>query len=52
MARVLVAYHYGTFDLPAGGFASQSPAASLPYLAGLSADFRVLNPGQPLKLPL
>jgi len=51
-ARVLVAYHYGTFDLPAGGFASQSPADSLSYIAGLSADFRILNPGQPLELPL
>lgn len=51
-AKVLIPYHYGTFDLPPGGFASQSPEDSLPYITGLPAEFRQVNPGQLVKLPL
>jgi L-ascorbate metabolism protein UlaG (beta-lactamase superfamily) len=51
-ARALLAYHYGTFDLPAGDFATCDPADALPYAAGLSADFLQLDPGEPFKLPL
>jgi L-ascorbate metabolism protein UlaG (beta-lactamase superfamily) len=51
-ARALLAYHYGTFDLPAGGYATCDPADALPYLLGLSADFLQLDPGEPFSLPL
>lgn len=51
-ARVMVAYHYGTFDLPPGSYGGCSPEDSLPYIAGLSAHFLLLNPGEILKLPL
>ena len=51
-ARALLAYHYGTFDLPPGGYASCDPAESLPYVEGLAADFLQLDPGEPFRLPL
>lgn len=51
-AKRLIAYHYGTFDLPPGSFGSCDPQDALPYLNGLSASFLQLNPGQPLRLPL
>jgi L-ascorbate metabolism protein UlaG (beta-lactamase superfamily) len=51
-ARVLLAYHYGTFDLPAGDFATCDPADSLPYVAGLPAEFIQLDPGELFNLPL
>jgi L-ascorbate metabolism protein UlaG (beta-lactamase superfamily) len=50
-ARTLIAYHYGTFDLPPGNFASFDPAESLPYLKDLDAKFTILNPGQVLRMP-
>lgn len=49
-AKVLIAYHYGTFDLPPGSFGNCNPDDSLPYLTEVSAEFLVLNPGEPLKL--
>lgn len=51
-AKALIAYHYGTFDLPPGTFATCDPADALPFLEGLAADFLRLNPGEPLHLPL
>jgi L-ascorbate metabolism protein UlaG (beta-lactamase superfamily) len=51
-AKVMVAYHYGTFDLPPGTFGSCDPKDSLPHVKGLSARFLQLNPGEPLRLPL
>jgi L-ascorbate metabolism protein UlaG (beta-lactamase superfamily) len=51
-ARVMVAYHYGTFDLPLGSFGNCLPKDSLPYLEGVAADFLQLDPGELLKLPL
>jgi len=51
-ARVLVAYHYGTFDLPPGSFGGCDPADSLPLIAGLPADFLQPDPGEILWLPL
>jgi L-ascorbate metabolism protein UlaG (beta-lactamase superfamily) len=51
-AKAMVAYHYGTFDLPPGTFGSCDPKDSLPYVKGLSARFLQLNPGEPLRLPL
>jgi L-ascorbate metabolism protein UlaG (beta-lactamase superfamily) len=51
-ARILVAYHYGTFDLPPGTYGGCDPDDSLPYVQYLPAQFLVLNPGEPLRLPL
>jgi L-ascorbate metabolism protein UlaG (beta-lactamase superfamily) len=51
-AKTLIAYHYGTFDLPPGSFASHSPADSLPYVQDLpEARFLILHPGQVFNLP-
>ena len=49
-ARILVAYHYGTFDLPPGSFASFDPEDALPYVQGLSAKFVRPNPGELIKV--
>jgi L-ascorbate metabolism protein UlaG (beta-lactamase superfamily) len=51
-ARVMVAYHYGTFDLPPGSFGNCLPEDSLPYLEGVPAEFLQLDPGELLRLPL
>lgn len=51
-AKVMVAYHYGTFDLPPGSWGNSDPADSLPYVAGLAAKFLQLPPGEVLTLPL
>lgn len=51
-ARVMLAYHYGTFDLPPGTFGSCDPQDSWPYVEGLSARFLQLDPGELLRLPL
>ena len=51
-AQVMVAYHYGTFDLPPGSFGGCDPEDSLSYVEGISAHFLQLHPGEPLRLPL
>ena len=51
-AKVLVAYHYGTFDLPPGSFGNCDPRDALPFVDGLSVVFLTLDPGEPLQLPL
>ena len=51
-AKVMVAYHYGTFDLPSGTWGSCDPEGALPYVKGLSAQFLLLSPGELLRLPL
>jgi L-ascorbate metabolism protein UlaG (beta-lactamase superfamily) len=50
-AKVMLAYHYGTYDLPPGTFGSCDPKDSLPYIEGLSASFLQPNPGEILRLP-
>ncbi len=50
-AKVMLAYHYGTFDLPPGTFGSCDPKDSLPYVEGLSARFLQPDPGEILRLP-
>jgi L-ascorbate metabolism protein UlaG (beta-lactamase superfamily) len=50
-AKVAIAYHYGTYDLPPGGWANSDPAASWPYVAGLPVRLLMLRPGEPLRLP-
>ena len=51
-AKIMIAYHYGTFDLPRGTFGSFDPKDSLPYVQGLSAQFLQPNPGEIIRLPL
>ena len=50
-ARVMIAYHYGTFDLPPGSYGGCDPDDSLPYIKNLKADFLKPNPGEIIKLP-
>ncbi len=51
-AQVMVAYHYGTFDLPPGTWGSCDPEDARPYISGLAAHFWLPNPGELLHLPL
>ena len=51
-AKVMIAYHYGTFDLPPGSFANCDPDDALPYLKDLPGEYLKLNPGETLKLPV
>lgn len=51
-AKVMIAYHYGTFELPSGSFGNCDPDDSVRFLADVPADFLQLNPGELLKLPL
>jgi L-ascorbate metabolism protein UlaG (beta-lactamase superfamily) len=51
-ARLLLAYHYGTYDLPPGTYASCDPAAAAPYLVDVEAPLRCPNPGEVIRLPL
>lgn len=51
-ARVMLAYHYGTFDLPPGSYGSCDPDDSLVYIEHLQAEFLQPDPGEVLCLPL
>jgi L-ascorbate metabolism protein UlaG (beta-lactamase superfamily) len=55
-AKVLVAYHYGTMIAPERGAYARAlesdPEDSKPYLAGVAGEFRVMNPGEALTLPV
>jgi L-ascorbate metabolism protein UlaG (beta-lactamase superfamily) len=51
-ASVLLAYHYGTFDMPPGTFATCDPEDALPYLEGLRVRYLRVNPGELLDLPV
>jgi L-ascorbate metabolism protein UlaG (beta-lactamase superfamily) len=51
-ASAMIAYHYGTFDLPPGTFGSCNPEDSLPYLDDVPGHFLQPNPGEILRLPL
>ena len=51
-ARILVPYHYGTFDLPPGGYATCDPDTAKPFLKDSKARWLQLNPGEPLTLPV
>lgn len=50
-AKAMVAYHYGTFDLPPGSYGGCDPDDSLPYIKDLKAAFLKPDPGEILKLP-
>jgi L-ascorbate metabolism protein UlaG (beta-lactamase superfamily) len=49
-AQALIAYHYGTFDLPPGSYGGCDPRDALPYVEHLPARFLLLAPGEPLRL--
>lgn len=51
-AKRMVAYHYGTYDLPPGTWGSCDPDDSLPYVRGLPGVFLQPNPGEILELPI
>ena len=51
-AKVMLAYHYGTFDLPPGSYGSCDPDDSLPYIEHLQAEFLKPDPGEVLYLPI
>ena len=51
-AKVMLAYHYGTFDMPPGSYGNCDPQAALPYLQGVPGRYLCLNPGELLWLPL
>lgn len=50
-ATDLIAYHYGTFDVPPGGPFGCNPESCLPLVRDLSARYLRLNPGELLELP-
>jgi len=50
-AADLIAYHYGTVDVPPGGPFGSDPAGCLPLVADLPSRFLLLNPGEPFRLP-
>jgi hypothetical protein len=56
-AKILLAYHYGTFEAPEKGGTwekalDSDPDESLPFVEAVQARFAVLDPGQILRLPL
>jgi L-ascorbate metabolism protein UlaG (beta-lactamase superfamily) len=51
-AQVMVAYHYGTFDLPPGSYGNCDPEDSFRYISNAKADFLQLDPGELMYLPL
>lgn len=51
-ARVMLAYHYGTFDMPPGSYGGCDPEDCLPFVTGLDAEFVTPSPGEILHLPL
>jgi L-ascorbate metabolism protein UlaG (beta-lactamase superfamily) len=51
-AKVMIAYHYGTFDLPPGSFGNCDPDDALPYLKDVPGRFLKLGPGEVVELPV
>jgi L-ascorbate metabolism protein UlaG (beta-lactamase superfamily) len=51
-ARIMIAYHYGTFDLPPGSYGGCDPDDALPYIKKLKATFLKPDPGEIIRLPL
>ena len=49
-ASLMLAYHYGTFDLPPGTWGSCEPQDCIPFTEGLAARFITPNPGEQLRL--
>lgn len=51
-ATELVAYHYGTYDVPPGGPFGGDPDDCLRHLVGVDARFHRPNPGEVFHLPV
>lgn len=51
-AKRMIAYHYGTFDLPPGSFGNCDPDDALPYVKDLAGKYVIIHPGEPLELPV
>lgn len=51
-AAIMLAYHYGTFDLPPNSYGGCDPNDALPYVKDLDADFLRLDVGEILPLPI
>ena len=51
-AKAMLAYHYGTFDMPPGSYGNCDPEDALPYLQGVPGRYLRVNPGELLWLPL
>ena len=49
-AKILFAYHYGTFDLPAGSWANCDPQDALPYLKGVKGRYVQPMPGEVIRV--
>ena len=49
-AKVMVAYHYGTYDVPAGTWGGCDPEDARPHVNGMKAEFRTPNPGEVMRL--
>jgi L-ascorbate metabolism protein UlaG (beta-lactamase superfamily) len=45
-AGILIAYHYGTFDLPPDSYGGCDPDDALPYIKNLNAEFLKPDPGE------
>lgn len=50
-AKVMVAYHYGTLKFPPN-FPNFDPTDAYPFIENIPARYLVLNPGEPLELPV
>jgi L-ascorbate metabolism protein UlaG (beta-lactamase superfamily) len=50
-AKKMIAYHYGTFDLPPGSYGGCDPDDALPFIKDLKAEFLKPDPGEIIKLP-
>ena len=52
-AKVMIAYHYGTYEMPPGTYGSCDPEDAKHYVEGrLRARLLMPNPGELLRLPL
>jgi L-ascorbate metabolism protein UlaG (beta-lactamase superfamily) len=51
-AKLMIAYHYGTFDLPPGSFGSFDPDGALQYLNDVPGRFLKPAPGEVFELPV
>jgi len=52
-AKIMIAYHYGTYEMPPGTYGSCDPEDAKHYVEGrLRAKLLMPNPGEVLRLPL
>lgn len=51
-AKVMIAYHYGTFDVPPGSYGGCDPDDALPFIKNLNSVYLKPDPGEIITLPL